>query len=177
MSSVIGESSATEPRMFSTKQLKFLFYAHGPKTIFLLIWLALNIFLFAYDYYQYDTLTKYTYLRKIIGAGLPFARGSAACLNLNCALIVLCVCRNFLSLIHNSQYCPRVIRRLINHNLSLHKLCAWSIVLHTVIHTLAHTFNVEFAISFFSLERIVLNGTTTDELVKSSFVDKKDWVE
>ena len=31
----------------------------------------------------------------------------------------------------NLQYCPRVIRRLINHNLSLHKLCAWSIVLHT----------------------------------------------
>jgi len=37
---------------------------------FQLVWLALNIFLFAYDYYNYETATKYTYLRKIVGVAI-----------------------------------------------------------------------------------------------------------
>jgi len=159
---------------FSLRKAKFQFYSKGPKYVFLLIWLFFNVFLFSYDYYNFDTKAKFSYLRDIIGAGLPFARASAACLNLNCALIILCVCRNLLSLIHNSQFCPRVIRRLINHNLALHKLCAWSIVFHTIIHTLAHTYNVEFAISYFNREDAVVGGLLTSTYASSLFLGTKD---
>ena len=44
----------------------------------------------------------------------------------------------------------------------------------SVIHTLSHTFNVEYAVSYFALEKAVNNGSVSTELEQSLFLSKKD---
>ena len=72
------------------------------------IWMALNLFLFVYNFEFYKG-PQYTVVRVIIHVytvlhlcaitdapqdGLPVARGAALVLNFNCALLLLPVCRN-----------------------------------------------------------------------------------
>uniref|UniRef100_A0A8C2JTM3 NADPH oxidase 2 n=1 Tax=Cyprinus carpio TaxID=7962 RepID=A0A8C2JTM3_CYPCA len=75
---------------------------------------------------------------------LSWARAPAACLNFNCMLILLPVCRNLLSFLRGSiQYCGRTAARQLESNLTFHKLVAYMIALHTAIHIIAHLFNFE----------------------------------
>uniref|UniRef100_A0A8C1I903 NADPH oxidase 2 n=1 Tax=Cyprinus carpio TaxID=7962 RepID=A0A8C1I903_CYPCA len=75
---------------------------------------------------------------------LSWARAPAACLNFNCMLILLPVCRNLLSFLRGSiQYCSRTAARQLDRNLTFHKLVAYMIALHTAIHIIAHLFNFE----------------------------------
>lgn len=114
-----------------------------PKYVVLLAWLGLNVFLFVWYYIIYDTGDKYIYTRVMLGPALALARGSAACLNFNCMLILLPVCRNTLSLLRGwCGCCPRRIRRLLDKNITFHKLCAYMIVFMTLIHYFAHSYNV-----------------------------------
>ncbi|EFB23049.1 hypothetical protein PANDA_001343, partial [Ailuropoda melanoleuca] len=79
---------------------------------------------------------------------LPLARAPAACLNFNCMLILLPVCRNLLSFLRGSSACCSTrIRRQLDRNLTFHKMVAWMIALHTAIHTIAHLFNVEWCVN------------------------------
>lgn len=116
-----------------------------PKHIVLIVWLGLNGYLF-YEYYQrYDVPDTYLYTRVLLGPALALARGSAASLNFNCMLILLPVCRNLLSLLRGAAVCcPRRVRRLLDKNITFHKLCAYMIVIMTAIHYYAHCFNVQF---------------------------------
>ncbi|MBN3299523.1 CY24B protein, partial [Amia calva] len=76
---------------------------------------------------------------------LSWARAPAACLNFNCMLILLPVCRNLLSFLRGScQCCSRNITRQLDGNLTFHKLVAYMIALHTAIHILAHLLNFEW---------------------------------
>ncbi|XP_053311047.1 cytochrome b-245 heavy chain [Spea bombifrons] len=116
----------------------------GLSIIVILVWLGLNAFLFWNFYLVYDEGREYIYSREIYGSALAWARAPAACLNFNCLLILLPVCRNLLSFLRGSSACcGRSIRRQLDRNLTFHKLVAWMIALHTAIHTAAHLFNVE----------------------------------
>uniref|UniRef100_A0A8D0VQW8 Uncharacterized protein n=1 Tax=Sus scrofa TaxID=9823 RepID=A0A8D0VQW8_PIG len=68
-----------------------------------LVWLGLNVFLFVHYYLLYDTSKEYIYTRKLLGSALALARAPAACLNFNCMLILLPVCRNLLSFLRGSS--------------------------------------------------------------------------
>ncbi|KAL6083981.1 hypothetical protein STEG23_002500, partial [Scotinomys teguina] len=97
-----------------------------------LVWLGLNIFLFVHYYKVYDDGPKYYYTRKLLGSALALARAPAACLNFNCMLILLPVCRNLLSFLRGSSACCSTrIRRQLDRNLTFHKMVAWMIALHT----------------------------------------------
>ncbi|XP_039270448.1 NADPH oxidase 2-like [Styela clava] len=116
-----------------------------PKYLVLTIWLGLNGFMFAYYYQMYDTGINFYYTRVLLGPGLAVARGSAACLNFNCMLILLPVCRNMLSLIRGwCVCCPRRMRRVLDKNITFHRLCAYMIVIMTMVHYYSHSFNVQF---------------------------------
>ncbi|XP_053563580.1 cytochrome b-245 heavy chain [Bombina bombina] len=116
----------------------------GLSIVVILVWLALNAFLFVRFYFVYDAGDDYIYSRKLYGSALAWARAPAACLNFNCMLILLPVCRNLLSFLRGSSACcGRSIRRQLDRNLTFHKMVAWMIALHTAIHTAAHLFNVE----------------------------------
>ncbi|XP_064422719.1 NADPH oxidase 1 [Latimeria chalumnae] len=108
-------------------------------------WLGLNIFLFVYFYYFYELGPQFYYTRIILGSALAWARASAACLNFNCLLILLPVCRNLLSFLRGSCLCfRRTLRKQLDKNLTFHRWVAYMIALHTVIHIIAHLLNAEW---------------------------------
>ncbi|KAM4799104.1 NADPH oxidase 2 [Urocitellus parryii] len=120
----------------------------GLSIFVILVWLGMNIFLFVWYYRVYDNGEKYYYTRKLLGSALALARAPAACLNFNCMLILLPVCRNLLSFLRGSSACCSTrIRRQLDRNLTFHKMVAWMIALHTAIHTIAHLFNVEWCVN------------------------------
>ena len=115
----------------------------APKWIALFIWIGLNVLVFTLDYIKFDTRDKYVYIKFLTKQGLPVARGSAEMLNLNCLLILLPVCRNLLSFIRDFKYTPHFLGRLLDKNITFHKLCAYMICFATALHLGAHIFNVE----------------------------------
>uniref|UniRef100_A0A452SIB8 Cytochrome b-245 beta chain n=1 Tax=Ursus americanus TaxID=9643 RepID=A0A452SIB8_URSAM len=120
----------------------------GLSIFVVLVWLGLNVFLFIKFYDVYNHKPRYMYSQKLLGFALPLARAPAACLNFNCMLILLPVCRNLLSFLRGSSACCSTrIRRQLDRNLTFHKMVAWMIALHTAIHTIAHLFNVEWCVN------------------------------
>lgn len=117
---------------------------HWFSAVVLFAWLGLNIFLFTYYFLIYEKGASFAYTRVILGSALAWARGSAACLNFNCLLILLPVCRNLLSFLRGTfSCCRRSVRKQLDHNIAFHKLLGYTIALMTAIHTIAHLFNVE----------------------------------
>ncbi|KAG1930040.1 NADPH oxidase [Pimephales promelas] len=118
---------------------------HGLGAFIVVVWMAINIFLFVHFYLFYDQDPEFEYTRELLGSALPWARAPAAVLNFNCMLILLPVCRNLLSLIRGSfMCCGRTVRKQLDKNLSFHKLVGYMIALMTAVHTVAHLLNVEW---------------------------------
>ncbi|XP_030055564.1 NADPH oxidase 2 [Microcaecilia unicolor] len=144
------------------------FINEGPSVFVILVWLAINAYLFVNAYLFYNEGIRFHYSRQIYGEALAWARAPAACLNFNCMLILLPVCRNLLSFLRGSSVCcGRNIRRQLDRNLTFHKMVAWMIALHTTIHTAAHLFNVERCVD----ARAEANGTI--QAVLSDLEDKE----
>ena len=116
-----------------------------PKWIAVFIWVSVQIGLFGYYFWLYYTDIRYEYTRRLLRIALAFARAPANCLNFNCMLILLPVCRNLISFTRRylCKCCLRSFRRLLDENISFHKLCAYAICFWTTVHTIAHCYNVE----------------------------------
>ncbi|XP_053568192.1 NADPH oxidase 3 [Bombina bombina] len=109
-----------------------------------IIWLGINIYLFINTFLWFEKSDSYHYTRVILGSSLAWARASAMCLNFNSMLILLPVCRNFISFLRGSSTCCRgSIRRLLDQNITFHKLVGYMITLHVAIHIIAHVINIE----------------------------------
>uniref|UniRef100_A0A3Q1CUQ0 NADPH oxidase 2 n=1 Tax=Amphiprion ocellaris TaxID=80972 RepID=A0A3Q1CUQ0_AMPOC len=121
------------------------FIANEGLSIFvILVWLGINAYLFV-EFYMRFLVQKWFYTRVLLGHALPWARAPAACLNFNCMLILLPVCRNLLSFLRGSiQCCSRTAARQLDRNLTFHKLVAYMIAFHTAVHIVAHLFNFEY---------------------------------
>ncbi|XP_032383751.1 NADPH oxidase 1 [Etheostoma spectabile] len=118
---------------------------NGLTSFILVVWMAINLFIFVWFYQLYDLSDDFFYTRHLLGSALPWARAPAAVLNFNCMLILLPVCRNLLSLLRGSfMCCGRTMRKQLDKNLSFHKLVAYMIALMTAVHTVAHLLNVEW---------------------------------
>ncbi|XP_060935687.1 NADPH oxidase 1 isoform X1 [Limanda limanda] len=118
---------------------------HGLSSFILVVWMAINIFLFLWFYFFYDLGDQFYYTRHLLGPALAWARAPAAVLNFNCTLILLPVCRNLLSLCRGSfMCCGRTVRKQLDKNISFHKLVAYMIALMTAVHMIAHLLNVEW---------------------------------
>ncbi|KAL8579512.1 hypothetical protein ACOMHN_025465 [Nucella lapillus] len=116
----------------------------GPKWVVVGTWLVINVGLFVGTYFQYKNEIGYFYLRELVGDALCWARASAACLNFNCMLVLLPVCRNLLSYIRGAcGCCHQNVRRMLDKNITYHKYVAYMICLHTAIHIGAHYFDFE----------------------------------
>uniref|UniRef100_A0A8B9HBD9 NADPH oxidase 2 n=1 Tax=Astyanax mexicanus TaxID=7994 RepID=A0A8B9HBD9_ASTMX len=120
------------------------FAANEGLSIFvILVWLGINAFLFVHFYMAF-LVDRFYYTRVILGHALSWARAPAACLNFNCMLILLPVCRNLLSFLRGSiQCCSRTAARQLDRNITFHKLVAYMIAFHTAVHIIAHLFNFE----------------------------------
>ncbi|CAD5117411.1 DgyrCDS6183 [Dimorphilus gyrociliatus] len=115
-----------------------------PKWIILILWILANIGMFIGFFVKYQVSDEYFYLRKIVGINLAVARASASCLNLNCTLLLLPVCRNLISFWRVScQRCKTNVRRQLDNNIIFHKFIAYAICLFTAMHYYSHTVNFE----------------------------------
>uniref|UniRef100_A0A8C7GA91 NADPH oxidase 2 n=1 Tax=Oncorhynchus kisutch TaxID=8019 RepID=A0A8C7GA91_ONCKI len=116
----------------------------GLSVFVILVWLGINAYLFVQFYMNFLT-ERWFYTRVLLGDALSWARAPAACLNLNCMLILLPVCRNLLSFLRGSiQCCSRTAARQLDRNITFHKLVAYMIAFHTAVHIIAHLFNFEW---------------------------------
>lgn len=114
-----------------------------PKYIVFLVWLSINILIFGVTFRSYTNDVRYFYTRVLLGHSLAIARSAAACLNFNCMLILLPVCRNMLSFVRGwLECCPRRARRILDKTIRFHKLCAYAITVITLVHYYAHSANV-----------------------------------
>uniref|UniRef100_A0A8C5W7T8 NADPH oxidase 3 n=1 Tax=Leptobrachium leishanense TaxID=445787 RepID=A0A8C5W7T8_9ANUR len=92
----------------------------------------------------YEKAESYLYTRIILGSALAWARASAICLNFNCMLILLPVSRNFISFLRRTSSCCRGnLRRVLDKNITFHRLVGYMIALHVAIHIIAHLMNIE----------------------------------
>ena len=80
----------------------------------------MNGFLFTWFYIKYDTGREWIYLRLLVGPYLAMARAPAACLNFNCMLILLPVCRNVLGLVRRKGIQITFHHKLIFHLIRYH---------------------------------------------------------
>lgn len=114
----------------------------GATYFFMLIWLCVNGLVFAINYKKYGG-DDWAYLRLIVGEGLQVARGAANVINLNSALILLPVCRNFLNFVRGSfEGRSRAMRRLVDRGMVFHRMCGYMICVAAVVHIGAHLFNI-----------------------------------
>lgn len=126
---------------FSDLTWKEFFVNEGPMYLFVVAWMIANIGVFIWTFLKYRG-DQWTYLRWIVHDGLPVARGAAAVLNLNCALLLLPVCRNLMNFLRGCFECRRSIRRLFDKNILFHKTCAFVVCVASIVHIGAHVFNV-----------------------------------
>lgn len=110
--------------------------------IILSVWLGANVYLFVANYNKYDQ-PEWFYTKEILGDALPMARASAACLNLNCSLVLLPVCKHSLETMRRILSRSRKLHKITDEAIHFHKLVAYSILFWTLIHYYAHIFNVE----------------------------------
>jgi len=128
-----------------------LFIVNDLATILVLfIWLLINIALFLGQFLNYHQSHSYFYLRALISDGLSLARASALCLNFNCFLILLPVCRNLLSLLRyvlpqcitQSRF-RRLTIRLFDQHIGFHRCVGYAICFWSLLHVGGHIYNYE----------------------------------
>ncbi|KFV43145.1 NADPH oxidase 3, partial [Gavia stellata] len=109
-----------------------------------LVWLGLNFCLFIDTFHWYEDEDAYIYTRIMLGSTLAWARASATCLNFNCMLILLPVCRNLISFLRGASICcGGALKRQLDKNITFHKMVAYGIAVNATIHIVAHLINIE----------------------------------
>lgn len=126
---------AVDERTFGEKVSEY-FVNDGPKLVFVVLWVLANIACFGERVYEYVWVKTEVYA--LFGEGVWIARGAAAGIKLNAALILMTVLRNFLSFVRGTflgSYLP------IDKNIIFHRYIAWTIAFWSAIHMTAHYFN------------------------------------
>ncbi|ESO02032.1 hypothetical protein HELRODRAFT_66368, partial [Helobdella robusta] len=115
-----------------------------------IIWLIGNCLAFGLTFSSYVNKREYAYLFSLLGYSIAISRGAAVALNLNCALVLLPVCRKSLSFVRScicsaraQNYFCNVSRQQLDHHILFHKIIAYAICFWTVVHIAGHTFNLE----------------------------------
>ena len=103
-------------------------------TVWALLYIVANIV--AFDWKVINYCNNRPDALAVFGYYVAFARGAANCLNLNCALILLPMCR--LAMTKVRQF--RTTRYLLplDSTLPVHRVCGRAIVVLTTVHVLAH---------------------------------------
>ena len=122
---------------------------------FLTLYFSGNIAIFTYQVIHWTQLNSQTAAGQALSSYAPWAKGFGGLLDLNCALILLPVCRTILRWLYSrsTQDQSIVSRSLraalvlmpIDHNLSFHKLIARMIMLATIGHITLHMVNAAMA--------------------------------
>eukprot|EP01114_Cavostelium_apophysatum_P013973 TRINITY_DN3498_c0_g2_i1.p1 TRINITY_DN3498_c0_g2~~TRINITY_DN3498_c0_g2_i1.p1 ORF type:complete len:525 (+),score=130.81 TRINITY_DN3498_c0_g2_i1:127-1701(+) len=120
----------------TTEKISDYFVNDGVKLVFIVLWFIGNVACFSERYYQYTKVR--TDVFDILGHGLPMARGAAAAIKLNTALLLCTVLRNFLSFLRGT-FLGSVLP--VDKNIVFHRYIAWTTLFWTAVHIMAHMFN------------------------------------
>ncbi|KAG8917360.1 hypothetical protein FRC02_003148 [Tulasnella sp. 418] len=113
-------------------------FQKGGRQLFFGVWVFLHMLVFAFGFMHYQMKENLSGARGIFGLGFPIARTAALVLHVDVALILLPVCRGFISALRRTalnDFIP------FDKNITFHKATAWSIVAMTIVHVVAHMFN------------------------------------
>ncbi|KYQ88705.1 superoxide-generating NADPH oxidase flavocytochrome [Tieghemostelium lacteum] len=135
-------------RLPTKEEVKKYWVNDGLKLVFLILFILGNIAIFAERFYHYKWVA--TDVFAILGYGGCFARGAAAMIKLDSAIILIPVLRNFLSWLRGTfinNYIP------IDKNIIFHRFVAWVIAFATFMHVMAHYSNFR-AISTSTVEKV-----------------------
>lgn len=140
-----------------------------PRHILSISWVLANLIAFLVVFFQYENELEYFYLRKLVKHGLAFSRASAFCLNMNCAILMLPVCRNFISFSRSFLCCPTNVVRVLDKHISFHRQIGYTIIFFSIIHTLGHITNLEnFVIGYET--KLTYNSSTDNKKTDSGLI-------
>lgn len=100
--------------------------------------MALHALIFAFGFVHYAVKDSLSTSRAIFGVTFMIARSAALVLHLDVALILLPVCRTFISIMRQTPL-NGIIQ--FDKNITFHMTTAWSIFFFSWVHTIAHWFN------------------------------------
>ncbi|KAH7415575.1 hypothetical protein KP509_14G052800 [Ceratopteris richardii] len=109
----------------------YFFWDHWQRIWVLTFWIAAMSGLFTWKFIQYKNRTDF----KIMGYCVCTAKGAAETLKLNMSLILLPVCRNFMTWLR-STFLGSIMP--FNDNINFHKVIAVGIALGTIMHAGSH---------------------------------------
>jgi predicted ferric reductase len=110
----------------------------GGRVIFYGFWLFIHFLVLLLGFFHYQLKDNLVTARSIFGLGFTIARSAALVLHVDAALILLPVCRNFISVVRRTSL-GTVIP--FDKNITLHKATGWSIVIWSFVHIAAHMVN------------------------------------
>eukprot|EP01132_Coremiostelium_polycephalum_P005567 gene5567-6933_t len=158
-------------RLPTKEEIQKYWVNDGLKLVFIILYIAGNVAVFLERFLHYKYSREEVFA--LIGYGGSIARGSAAMIKLNAALILIPVLRNFLSWVRGTfinNYIP------IDKNIVFHRLVAWVICGATFAHVMAH-FNNYRIISTSTLEEIQVLGerTSVPSAISLAFTTLAGW--
>ncbi|TPX59307.1 hypothetical protein SpCBS45565_g07765 [Spizellomyces sp. 'palustris'] len=112
---------------------------------FYVFWVILHVGTWIYGFYKQKNDAELALLNSI-GGSVWSSRGAGLVLGLDCALLVLPMCRNLISMIRGTR-----INRIIpfDQNIFFHKCTAYAMLFFTLVHVNAHYMN------FFKVELLL----------------------
>lgn len=110
----------------------------GGRRWFLLGFIFLHILVIIFGFFNYQFKDNLNNARAMFGITYAIARTAAMVLHVDVALILIPVCRNFISLLRRT---PLNTVIPFDKSIGFHKAVAWSIVVFTIIHVAAHMVN------------------------------------
>lgn len=110
----------------------------------LIVLLIVSGVLFWRTYENFNFNPEFYYVHQVLGSWLCIARGSAAVLNLCCAVILLPMCRSLTTLVR--KICRKInvstTRVIIDSSKLFHIGCGYLIVFFSFLHVAAHCINI-----------------------------------
>lgn len=110
----------------------------GGKRMFFFVFIFLHVIVIAGGVLNYQLKDNLNNARATFGITYVIARSAAMVLHVDVALILLPVCRNFISILRRTPLNDVIP---FDKNITFHKATAWSMVVFTAIHVLAHMVN------------------------------------
>lgn len=125
----------------------------------LVLWVFGNVVIFSCTFTKYNSEPQYYYLRQMLGYGLCISRSTGTMINISCALILLPVCRTFMTVVRrlNRRVGLDFFRTVTDKTKVIHMSCAYTMVIAAVIHSMAHAVNAFSFSKRFSFEHPDLN--------------------
>jgi len=114
------------------------FVNDGVKIVWIVLWFVGTAAAFLERYIHYYKPGIATVPYAVLGQGLPMARGAAAALKVNTALLLVTMLRNFLSFIRGTWLGSLLP---VDKTIVFHRYIAWTCAFFAAWHIMAHMFN------------------------------------